>query len=167
MTKKDKPKKDEPKKEESEEIEDIFGSKNNYQVTSAYSGTEDSIYNIIVKEKKMFPSMYHFFALGLVYGILHNKKSEKTRGGDIIRIDNISDEKTRDVINICYMSLNDGRNQTEIVSEMMSFADGGIEALYEIYEKNGSFQIPMLIEDSKDIWAKRVKQLHNINIEDL
>ena len=65
------------------------------------------------------------------------------------------------------MSLNDGRNQTEIVSEMMSFADGGIEALYEIYEKNGSFQIPMLIEDSKDIWAKRVKQLHNINIEDL
>ena len=151
MTKKDKPKKDEPKKEESEEIEDIFGSKNNYQVTSAHSGTEDSIYNIIVKEKKMFPSMYHFFALGLVYGILHNKKSEKTR----------------DVINICYMSLNDGRNQTEIVSEMMSFADGGIEALYEIYEKNGSFQIPMLIEDSKDIWAKRVKQLHNINIEDL
>ena len=65
------------------------------------------------------------------------------------------------------MSLNDGRNQTEIVSEMMSFADGGIEALYKIYEKNGSFQIPMLIEDSKDIWAKRVKQLHNINIEDL
>ena len=49
----------------------------------------------------------------------------------------------------------------------MSFADGGIEALYEIYEKNGSFQIPMLIEDSKDIWTKRVKQLHNINIEDL
>ena len=38
---------------------------------------------------------------------------------------------------------------------------------YKIYEKNGSFQIPMLIEDSKDIWAKRVKQLHNINIEDL
>ena len=102
----------------SEEIEDIFGSKNNYQVTSAHSGTEDSIYNIVVKEKKMFPSMYHFFALGLVYGILHNKKSEKTRGGDIIRIDNISDEKTRDVINICYMSLNDGRNQTEIVSEI-------------------------------------------------
>jgi len=149
------------------EKEGVFGSQNNYQITSAHSGTKESIYNIIVKEKKMFPSMYHFFALGLVYGILHNKKSEKTRGGDIIRIDNITDERIRDVIDICYMSLNDGREQTEIVSEMMSFADGGIEALYEIYERNGSFQMPMLIEDSKDIWTKRVKQLHNINIEGL
>ena len=151
----------------SDEINDIFTSKNSYQITSAHSGTDDSIYNIIVKQKEMLPSMYHFFALGLVYGILHNKKSDKTRTGDIIRINQISNEKIKDVINICYMILNDGREQTEIVSEMMSFADGGIEALYEIYEKNGSFQLPMLIEDSKNIWSERVKELHNINLEDL
>ena len=151
---------------ERKDVVPISKSAQSYQLTSAYAG-KDSIYEEIVRKKKMFPAMYHFFALGLVYGILHNKKSTKNRNNDIIRIDQISLESIRDVIDICYMSLNDGRDQTEIVSEMMSFADGGIEALYEIYEKNGSFQMPMLIEDSKDIWTKRVKQLHNINIEDL
>ena len=115
----------------------------------------------------MFPSMYHFWALGLVYGILHNKKSDKTKTGDIIRINQINNEKIRDVIGICYMILDDGREQTEIVSEMMSYADGGIEVLYETYDKNGSFQLPMKIEESKNIWPERVKELYNINLEDL
>ena len=150
----------------SEEIEDIFDPKHNHHITSAYSGTKESIYNVIVKEKHMFPTMFHFFSLGLVYGILHNKKSEKSKVGDIIYFSRISNEKIKDVINICYMILNDGRKQSEIISEMMEYADGGIEALYEIYEKNGSFQLPMLIEDSKSIWPERVKKLHNINSED-
>lgn len=151
----------------SEEIKDIFDASNSYQIKSAHSGTDDSIYNIIVKTKELFPTMYHFFALGLVYGILHNKKSNKTKTGDIIRINQISNEKIKDVISICYMILNDGREQTEIVSEMMNFADGGIEALYETYDKNGSFQLPMKIEESKNLWSERVKELHNINLEDL
>ena len=151
----------------SEQIKDIFDVSNSYQIKSAYSGTDDSIYNLIVKKKEMFPSMYHFWALGLVYGILHNKKSDKSKTGDIIRINQINNEKIRDVIGICYMILDDGREQTEIVSEMMSYADGGIEALYETYDKNGSFQLPMKIEESKNIWPERVKELYNINLEDL
>ena len=51
----------------SEQIKDIFDASNSYQIKSAYSGTDDSIYNLIVKKKEMFPSMYHFWALGLVY----------------------------------------------------------------------------------------------------
>ena len=50
---------------------------------------------------------------------------------------------------------------------MLSYADGGIEELYKIYEKNGSFQLPILVEDSKKIWAKHVKKFNNINTEDL
>ena len=87
----------------SEQLGDIFDPKNNYHITSAHSGTDDSIYNIIVKQKQLFPTMFHFFSLGLVYGILHNKKSEKSRVGDIIRFSQISNEDVRDVINICYM----------------------------------------------------------------
>ena len=35
----------------SEQLGDIFDPKNNYHITSAHSGTDDSIYNIIVKQK--------------------------------------------------------------------------------------------------------------------
>ena len=42
-----------------------------------------------------------------------------------------------------------------------------IAELTKIYEKNGSFILPVVLEDAKEIWAKRVKELHNINLEDL
>ena len=35
----------------SEQIEDIFDPKNSYHIMSAHSGTEDSIYNMIVRRK--------------------------------------------------------------------------------------------------------------------
>lgn len=145
-------------------MEQITNSKHSYMITTAFGG-KDSIYDDIVRAKKLFPSMYNFFALGLVYGILHNKKSTKHKGNDIIRFDQISDEKIRDVIDICYFILNDGRNEREIVNEMLDYADGGVLELNKIFEKNASFQLPLLIEDSKDIWKKRVKELNNINLE--
>lgn len=135
-----------------------------YQIRSAYGG--DSIYKQIVDKEKLFPYMYNFFALGLVYGILHNKKSTKSRVHDIIPFDRITNESVKDVINICYMILDNGNDEKNIVNEMLSFADGGIEELYKIYEKNGSFQLPLLIEDSKKIWKERAKDLNNINLDD-
>ena len=65
------------------------------------------------------------------------------------------------------MILNDGREENEIVKEMLEFADGGVEELYKIFEKNGSFQLPILIEDSKKMWNERVKELNNINLENI
>ena len=135
-----------------------------YQISSAYAG-EDSIYDKIVKNEKMFPNMYNFFSLGLVYGILHNKKSAKRKAHDIIPFNRITDGIVKDVLDICYVILDDGREEKEIVNEMLSFADGGIEELYAIYDKNGSFQLPLLIEESKNMWEKRIKDLNHINLE--
>lgn len=137
-----------------------------YRILTAFGG-DDSIYNEIVRKEKLFPNMFHFFALGLVYGILHDKKSTKNKKHDIIRIEQIPDENIRDVIDICYMILNDGRDEGEIVKEMLEYADGGIEELYRIFEKNGSFQLPILIEDAKKMWTEKVKKLQNINLENL
>ena len=138
-------------------------TKQRHQIRSAYGG--DSIYKQIVDKEKLFPHMYNFFALGLVYGILHNKKSTKSRVHDIIPFDRITNEPVKDVIDICYRILDNGNDEKDIVNEMLSFADGGIEELYKIYEKNGSFQLPLLIEDSKKIWKERVKDLNNINLD--
>ena len=138
-----------------------------YRILTAFSGEENSIYHKMVRKEKLFPNMFHFFALGLVYGILHKKKSTKPKKYDVIRIEQIPDENIRDIIDICYMILNDGREENEIVKEMLEYADGGVEELYKIFEKNGSFQLPILIEDSKEIWIARVKELSNINLENL
>ena len=147
-------------------MEKITNSVQSYMITTAYGG-KDSIYEEIVRTKKLFPVMYNFFALGLVYGILHNKKSIKPQRNDIVRLDQISDETVRDVIDICYFILNDGRTEREIVNDMLSYADGGVMELSKIYEKNDSFQLPILIEDSKSIWETRVKEFNNINLENL
>lgn len=146
-------------------MEKITDSVQSHTITTAYAGEDDSIYYVIVRRKKLFPTMYNFFALGLVYGILHNTKSTKPRRNDIIRLEQIHDETIRDVIDICYMILNDGREEKEILNDMLSYADGGVVELNKIYEKNASFQLPLLIEDSKKIWNTRVKELNNINLE--
>lgn len=148
------------------DMKHIINGSRNFRIVSAYAGT-DSIYNEIVRKKKLFPAMFHFFALGLVYGILHKKKSTKIKKHDIISSDQLHDENIQDVIGICYMILDDGREENEILKEMFDYADGGIEELYKIFEKNGSFQLPILIQDSKKIWPERVKELNNINLENL
>ena len=145
-------------------MDNITRSNQSYMITTAYAG-EGSIYHEIIKKRKLFPAMYNFFALGLVYGILHNKKSVIPRKNDILRMDQISDETIRDVIDICYMILNDGQKERDIINDMLSYADGGVAELYKIYEKNGSFTLPLLVEDSKKIWEKRIKELNNINLE--
>jgi len=145
-------------------MDNITRSNQSYMITTALAG-KDSIYDEIIKKEKLFPAMYNFFALGLVYGILHNKKSAKPRKNDMLRLDQITDETIRDVIDICYMILNDGQKERDIINDMLSYADGGVEELYKIYEKNGSFQLPLLIEDSKKIWEKRIKELKNINLD--
>ncbi len=147
-------------------MKQITDGTSKYVANSAYAGPDPSIYNKIIRKKGLFQYGYNFFALGLVYGILHNKKSTERRRHDIIRLEQISDEAIRDVIDICYMILNDGREEKEIINELLSFADGGIKELYKIYDDNGSFQLPMLIEDSKEIWRARIMDLHNINLED-
>ena len=135
-----------------------------YQITTSINDT----YQEIVKKKKLFPSMYHFWALGLVYGILHNKEDTRSKNADLIRIQQVTDETVRDVIDICYNVLDDGKEEERsIFNKMLSHADAGIAELTKIYEKNGSFILPVVLEDAKEIWAKRVKEQHNINLEDL
>ena len=142
----------------------ITKAKTDYQITTAVN----DIYQDIVKNKKLFETMYHFWALGLVYGTLHNKLlPNKARSADIIRIQQIHDETITDVINICYSILDDGKGEREVFNKMLSHADAGIVELTKLYEKNGSFILPVVLEDAKEIWATRVKELRNINLEDL
>lgn len=144
-------------------MDQITQSPQTYQITTAVS----EIYDELVNKQKLFPAMYHLFAFGLVYGILQKKKHEKSRSRDLIRVNQIGDETIRDVIDICYNILKNSKSERDILNEMLSYADGGIVELNKIYEKNGSFMLPILFEDSKKLWNERLKDLHNINLENL
>ena len=61
-----------------------------------------TIYDYFVDEK-LFTNKYNAFCFGLVYGILHNKKQEKSPRSGIIPIVQISDQHIKDVLSLCYM----------------------------------------------------------------
>lgn len=123
-----------------------------------------TIYQYFIDEK-LFTTMYNAFCFALVYGILHKKKQEnKTRTG-IIPIVQISDQHVKDVLNFCYMILDNGHGIKEIYDNMLAYADGGIVELHEIFKQNKSFTMTNLITESQELWNERVKDLHNINLK--
>jgi len=124
-----------------------------------------TIYDLLVKTDHLFNTNYHLFGFGLVYGILHNKKDGEVKRNAFIAISGISDEYIKDLLNICYLILDDGSGTKQIFDNMLAYADGGIVELNEIFKKNKSFTISNLIRDAEELWKERVEELHNINLK--
>lgn len=125
-----------------------------------------TIYDVLVKEEKLFNTNFHLFSFGLIYGILHNKKDQETKkGGGFITITSISDNQIKDLLDIAYLLLDDGSGTKKIFDEMIEYADGGIKELNEIFKKNKSFTISNLIIDAESKWIERAKELQNINLD--
>ena len=141
----------------------ISENEKSYTLTTANS----TIYDELVEKKEIFDSKYHLFALGLVYGILNDKKSSKSKKHDLIKIRVITDTKIRECIDFCYMILKDEREDREVFNEMLEYADGGVEEIYQNFEQNGSLMLTSMIQDSKKRWSKVIPKLKNINLEEL
>ena len=123
------------------------------------------IYNILCNDEKLFNSYYHLFSFALVYGILFNKKKEtKGKQETFVPLSQIIDQNIRDVIQICYIMLDDGREMKEIFNELLSYADGGLMELNQTYKEKKSFMMPNLILDAEKLWVTRVKDMQNINL---
>lgn len=122
------------------------------------------IYDDLVDVEKQFPNNYSLFCAGLVYGLLHKKQHDVRPNASFIKLFAISDASNKEVIDLIYRLLDDGRDKNEIWQQMLSVADGGVLALNDIYQSNKSFRFPHLLDESKDLWPDRAKELHNINI---
>ena len=125
-------------------------------------GAAKSIYDYLVIEEKLFSNRYDLYCFGLVYGILYNKK-DSNRKETFIPITQCP-PNVRSILNICYLTLDDGRDTDKIVEEMHEYADGGVLALNEIFKVHKSFTIPDLIRDAEELWKERAKELQNINL---
>lgn len=123
------------------------------------------LYDELVKTEKLFSTDMELFTAGLVYGLLHNKKHDIEPTASFIKLFVIQNEMVKDIIDVVFAVLNDGRDHREIWNEMLHIADGGIIELNQIYKSNKNFRIPHLVEDAKKIWPKRVNDLYNINLD--
>ena len=140
---------------------DITNAKQGLRLASSHL----DIYNILCNEEKLFNSYYHLFSFALVYGILFNKKKEtKGKQETFVPLSQIIDQNIRDVIQICYIMLDDGREMKEIFNELLSYADGGLMELNQIQKTKKSFMMPNLILDAEKLWVTRVKDMQNINL---
>ena len=122
------------------------------------------VYDDLVETEKLFSNNYSLFCVGLVYGVLHNKQHNVKPNASFIKLFAISDPISKDVIDLIYRLLDDGRSKNEIWQEMLSIADGGILALNDIYKSNKNFRIPYILKESKDLWPKRALELYNTNL---
>lgn len=122
------------------------------------------IYNDLVEEEKLFSNNYSLFCAGLAYGLLHKKQHDVKPSASFIKIFAITDVSSKEVINLAYRLLDDGRDKNEIWQQMLSIADGGVLALNDIYKSNKNFRIPHLLEEARVLWPERAKELNNINI---
>ncbi|MCB1177093.1 MAG: hypothetical protein KDK36_05885 [Leptospiraceae bacterium] len=123
-----------------------------------------NMYDEFVEEKKLFSTNYHLFSFALVYGLMKSKYSEKNPTSDFVKINTISDQQIKDVIDIVYNLLDDGDNEEETWQKMLRIADGGMLELKEIYDKNKNFRIPHLVFESNSVWQEKVKDLKNVNL---
>ena len=80
----------------------------------------------------------------------------------MVKINSISNETVKHIIDMAYMLLDDGRNEHDIKAQLLRIADGGVMALNDIYYKTGEWDIHDLIDEAEQIWPIRIKQLQNI-----
>lgn len=121
------------------------------------------VYDDLVGKVGLFSSNYALFCTGLVYGLLHGKTHGTKPNAAFIKLFAISDPVSRDVIDLVYRLLDDGREKNEIWQQMLSIADGGVLALNDTYKSNKSLRIPHLVEEAAGLWEGRMGSLHNIN----
>lgn len=123
------------------------------------------VYDDLVEDEGLFPNNYSLFCAGLVYGALHKKRHDVKPTASFIKLFAITDPVSKDVIDLIYRLLDDGqRDKNEIWQEMLSIADGGVLALNDIYKANKSFTIPHLLEEARELWQSRAKDLRNLNL---
>ena len=122
------------------------------------------VYDDLVDTEKLFPNNYSLFSVGLVYGLLHKKEHDVKPTAPFIKLFAIGDTAAKNVIDLVYYVLDDGRDKNEIWNQMLSMADGGVYELYRIYKDNKNFRIPYMVRDAEEIWSKRARDLYNISL---
>ena len=111
-------------------------------------------YSELVTNKKYFTRQAHLFVVGLTIGISRGLKSSKKPNKDIVRLAILENNLGlfRDVIDLLAEIVCIGLDDKECESLILSYADGGIEYLWDEYKTQATLDIPRIFEETTNSW---------------
>jgi len=96
-----------------------------------------------------FKNHPQLFLTGLAIGIITGRKSGKQADTDIIKVDTYASSDPYGVFPVYLLAENEGITQKELARLMESYADGGVEYLYEEYKDTSEIDFSDLLRLAK------------------
>ncbi|RLI44267.1 hypothetical protein DRO69_07765 [Candidatus Bathyarchaeota archaeon] len=131
--------------------------RDNFMIRTAHP----EIYQELQQKKKMFKLQIHLFTAALVIGVLNKAKSQLSPHHDIIRLRQLQGNLKlyRDIINILSQIICRNKDERPCGAELLAYADGGLELIWEEYQSQGTLDLPRIVEEMKKKWSQRVPEL--------
>jgi hypothetical protein len=84
----------------------------------------------------------------LVVGVVRNRKSSARPNSDIVRLDRVRPE-IRQTIEIVAGLVSQGKEEKSLWNEVLVYADGGLELLWQEIQALGAFDLVRLLREAK------------------
>lgn len=97
-----------------------------------------------IKELKIIEHMHQLFTYACLVGVKEDKKSDGSKTDDICNVGNIEKSNLEVVKGIVLMKC-EPQNADELLREIESYADGGIEILMRDFENEGTIRLDKYI----------------------
>ena len=116
-------------------------------------------YEELTEENKTFNRKTELFMTALVIGVVNNRKSQKkpnkTNILDFIKLPTDSQE----LIFLLYEVTNNPEDPQASSNDILRFAEGGLEILWEAYQDQGILDLTRFIQETKEKWPQRMEEL--------
>lgn len=117
-------------------------------------------YQELVDDKKLFKRSIHLFTAALAVGVVLDQKSKgKKPHHDLIRLSTVTDKEQRSIINVLSRIACKGEDKKTRGQELLAYADGGLEKIWEEYQALGNLDLPRLLEKIKKKCSQRASEL--------
>lgn len=117
------------------------------------------IYKELVENKKLFAKSLHLFTSALAVGIILNKKSEKKAHHDLIRFSTVSDLEQKILVTTLARISCEGNDKKERGKVLLTFADGGLEYIWQEYQLAGNLDVSRLIGNIKNKCTEKTEEM--------
>lgn len=116
-------------------------------------------YEELTEENKTFNRKTELFTTALVIGVVNNRKSQKkpnkTNILDFIKLP----PETQELIYLLYEVTHNPEDLQASCNDLLRFAEGGLEILWEAYQDQGILDLTRFVEETKEKWSKRMEEL--------
>ena len=124
------------------------------------------MYQELVETNRFFRRQIDLLVTSLIVGIVEGRKSKKRANHDIIRIGQLTGNLAtfKHMINLLsdILCLKETQDCSTII---FSYADGGLEYIWEDYQATGSLDLPRLYDEVNKKWVEVMPNLmDSINI---